>query len=469
MKKILLIYPPFCTPASPPYSITNLYSFLKANCTGQFNIDAIDLNLEYHKMKFPAQQKYFQDMKRWVDYEKAADAYHKATAAAYAENNTKVVKGGKPEFYKEILKQIIDQKPDVVAFSIVYSSQAFYALSLIEGLNEIKNKAGMNDILTVIGGPAVNKKLSDAANYSLNNEVELLELITDNKKGPVLPKKQDSLIAPDFSIYRLDEYFTPMPVLPVKTSTTCYYKKCAFCTHFTDKPYYEYPVEQVKEAISLSGQKLFCLIDDHLPAKRLLKIAQAIKPLGVFWICQLKPTKDFNAAVMRSLYASGLRMVAWGVESGNDRVLGLMNKGTNITDIEQVLKDSHAAGVKNTTYIMLGFPTETKIELLDTIGFLERNKENIDLVSASSFGLQNGSEVYNNPEKFGIAKIIEEERTVLGPKISYEVKEGLSWEETRKLRSRYKGRIGMINKFPNEMNFFREHMLCRIVTEEGQI
>ena len=61
----------------------------------------------------------------------------------------------------------------------------------------------------------------------------------------------------------------------------------------------------------------------------------------------------------------------WGVESGNDRVLELINKGTNVKDIEKVLEDSHNVGIKNIAYILFGFPTEIKEEFLDTIEFLK--------------------------------------------------------------------------------------------------
>ena len=64
MKKVLLVYLPFCTPASPPYSITNLYAFLKANYEGK--VEVLDLNLEFHKLKFPEYQKYFHDG-NWED------------------------------------------------------------------------------------------------------------------------------------------------------------------------------------------------------------------------------------------------------------------------------------------------------------------------------------------------------------------------------------------------------------------
>jgi len=142
--------------------------------------------------------------------------------------------------------------------------------------------------------------------------------------------------------------------------------------------------------------------------------------------------------------------------------LKLMNKGTNKEEVEKVLKHSHEVGIKNVVYIMFGFPGETREEFLETIQFLKDNDEYIDLVSVSIFGLQKDSQVYKNPKKFKITKIIEEQRTVLEPRLTYEVSSGLTNKEAIKLRNNYKKTIEKINKYPRKMNFFREHMLCSI-------
>lgn len=446
MKNVLLVYLPFCTPASPPYSITHIYSFLKANCSD--NIEVLDLNLEFHRRKFPEFQKYSQDISQWKSYRETASQFLKSAKAVYSGNNKKVVKGEKPEFFDEMLAAINGKKPDIVAFSIVYSSQAFYAYALIK---ELKG------IITVVGGPAANDKLVNAGAKMLKNEEELLELILGKK-----PEKINNCITPDFSVYNLGEYFTPKPVIPLKTSTTCYYRKCAFCTHYADIPYHEFPLESVRKAAESSGQKHFFLIDDMIHLKRLLEIAAVMKPLGAKWACQLKPTKDFGFEALKNLRESGLAMIIWGVESGSDRVLGIIRKGTNTKDMEKVLEDSRNAGIINAVYLIFGFPTETKQEFLETIEFMKRNSKNIDLVLPSIFGLQRGTEVYANPSKFGVTKITEHERTVLEPRITYEAGQGLGQEEAALLRQRYKSTIEKINKFPKAMNFFREHMLMQI-------
>ena len=447
--KVLLVYPPFCTPASPPYSLVNLYSFLKNN--SDLDLEILDLNLEFHKLKFKKYQEYFQNFKL-ENYGEISKEYHQISKQVYSENNFKVRNNENPELIKELIEKIEQTKPEYIAFSVVYSSQVFYTLALLRNLK----------IKTIIGGPAINDKLKAAATKAMNNEVELLEFLTKEVDGTSYKIKHEDLncnYALDFNKLSLKDYFTKAPVIPIKTSSTCFYKQCTFCTHHQNKSYVEYPLEQIKQTILKSKQKQFFFIDDTISKKRLLALAEMLKPLKITWTCQLRPTKDLDKKTLDVLYDSGLKMVIWGVESGNDRILKLMKKGTNVKDLTKVLKDSKEAKIKNVLYIMFGFPTETKEEFLDTINLLKENNDDIDLISTSIFGLQTGTPIYMNPKEFQITKINEQKRTVLDPKITYEIKEGLSQKEAETLRKNYKKTIDNINKFPKTMNFFREHLL----------
>ncbi|MBI3032743.1 hypothetical protein HYY69_04670 [Candidatus Woesearchaeota archaeon] len=52
MINVLLVYPPFCTPAAPPYSITYLHTFLRNNLPEEYTVSVIDLNIFFHNKKF---------------------------------------------------------------------------------------------------------------------------------------------------------------------------------------------------------------------------------------------------------------------------------------------------------------------------------------------------------------------------------------------------------------------------------
>ena len=428
---MILVYPPFCTPAVLPYSLARLHAFIRDNYK---NVSVVDLNLEFHKIKF---KELFASMDR--------KEFLKETKEVYSKNNRLVVNGEEPELILEMLNKIGTSK--VVAFSIVYSSQAFYAYALIKRLKEMGVK-------TIIGGPAVNHKLISIADVHLANEVELLEHLKGEKVDCDDLQTKNVI---DFSKFK--KYFSPEPVIPIKTSSACYYQQCTFCTHHNKTKYFEFDLDTIEQ--SLKGQKKVFIIDDMIHKKRLLDIAKIMKKLKIEWMCQLRPTIDLDEETLQTCFDSGLRIVVWGVESGSDRILKLMKKGTNVKDNEKVLLDSHSVGIKNVLYTMFGFPTETKNEFLETIEFLKKNSDNIDLISTSIFGLQPGTEIYKNPEKFGIENIEEKGRTILPPKIKY-TGEGLSTNDAKKLLKNHKKTLEKINKYPKEMNFFRGHMLSLI-------
>jgi len=452
MTKILLVYPPFCTPATPPYSTTNLYAFIRDN--SEFEVEVLDLNLAFHLEKFGKYKEYYRNLSKDYDkeeYSKVSLAYRQETKKLYSENSKKIIKGEKPDLFDESLAKVLERNPDVVAFSIVYSSQAFYAYSLIAALKE-------KSIKVVVGGPAVNEKLRKVADYHAKNKVDLLEWLTGNKF------EGDDECVLDFSIHCLKDYFVPSIVLPLKTSNTCYYKQCTYCTHYDKDEYKEFDLGKIEKtvemAINSSRANHFFLVDEMIPKKRLLELAAIFKKHKAKWTCQLRPTKELDYITLKTLRESGLTMLMWGVESGSDRILGLIKKGTNVKDVEKVLSDSRNAGIKNIAYIIFGFPTETKEEFLETIEFLKKNSESIDLVSTSVFGLQKDTPIFACPEKYGIKDIVLQKRTVLEPKIGYVQESGLTPEKASLLRKKYRRTLGKMDGYPKLMNFFREHMLC---------
>ncbi|MBW3022467.1 radical SAM protein, partial [Candidatus Woesearchaeota archaeon] len=263
----------------------------------------------------------------------------------------------------------------------------------------------------------------------------------------------------DYNIFDINRYFNKEAVLPLKTSHGCYYARCAFCTHHKGERYFEYELNNIEKTIMDTKHKYFFIIDDMVSKGRIIEISKIMKKYNKDWVCQLRPTKDYDCDTLKKLKEAGCNMIIWGVESGCQRVLDIMGKGTNVDDVSKVLQDSHEAGIRNVVYIMFGFPGETEEEFIETVKFLEDNNEAIDLVSTSVFGLQRGSLVYDNPEKYGVYEIVEKPRTVLEPKISFKVKEGLSNDDILRLKQKYRKKIEAINKYPKSMNFFREHML----------
>ena len=439
---LLLVYPPFCTPTMRPYSISYLQGFLTNN---GIKTKCLDLNAKFHRSKF---KEHYQSLKSINDPKSYASLLEQAEISfreTYSKNHKTIVKDEPPELLPEMVHLIVQEKPETVAFSLVYNSQNFYTLALIKELKKL-------NIKIILGGPAVNNKLKEEATF-LANEVEFLHSITKNKDEKY---KYDTI--PHFQDFLAEDYFSLALILPLKTTSTCFYQQCTFCTHFAKVPYFESDLNLIKQTIIQDKAQYLFFIDDMISTPRLLKLAAILKPLAVKWWCQLRPTKDLIPH-LTTLAQAGLSVVGWGFESGSQRILDLIDKGTNIADIQAVFQASHQAGIKNSVQFIIGFPTETKDEFVSTIQFLEKNKDTIDFVSPSLFGLQKGSYIYQHPDEFKIATVNIQNRSVLDEKITFEISEGLNHEQARALRTKYRKSLAKLNKLPAVLNGYKEQML----------
>ncbi|MFH1182447.1 MAG: radical SAM protein [Candidatus Woesearchaeota archaeon] len=450
MKKVLCIYPPFCSPVSPSYSVTYLAQFLQANAL-DFCISILDLNAITHYEQFKAEYAKVKSALEMLDLKEYAKEAHelKIKIEEFSKSeNRKIRIAQKSPVLQFCLDKIASSAPDIVLMSVVYNSQDFFSLQLARELKKL-------GIQVIVGGPAVTAQLKEAATY-LPNEFALLEHLIGHKAG------HSALVARrilDYSVYDFSIYLTSQKVICLKTTSCCYYQRCTFCTHHNFGKYVEYDLEDIKKSIILSESKLVFFTDDMIHKKRLLELAKITKELQIDWMCQLRPMKELDEETFKILHDSGLKVVLLGVESGNNRILSLMDKGTNTAHVELVLQASKKAGITTVTYIIFGFPTETKEEFIDTIRLLKRNIDSIDLISTSVFGLQEGSIVSRDPKKFSIAHVERENRAMLPDKITYGINIGLHKDDARQMKQRYAKTLNSINKFPREMNVYREHML----------
>ena len=74
-----------------------------------------------------------------------------------------------------------------------------------------------------------------------------------------------------------------------------------------------------------------------------------------------------NDATLDLLAANGLREVALGIESGSERVLSYIDKRITPDMIRSVVARLTDRGIRVKGYFILGFPTETRAELTDTV------------------------------------------------------------------------------------------------------
>ena len=102
MKRLLFVYPPFCTPASPPYSVTNLHSLFKDSCV----VSSLDLNVEFHNLFFSNYKDYFKK-NEWVDYDEVSKRCVEDFGDCYQKNHERILKGEQPDGFEELLNLLL--------------------------------------------------------------------------------------------------------------------------------------------------------------------------------------------------------------------------------------------------------------------------------------------------------------------------------------------------------------------------
>ncbi len=243
--------------------------------------------------------------------------------------------------------------------------------------------------------------------------VEIARDFPNNKriyKKP-LGKNLDEYPNPAYHLVDLFSYkrtFDGEQAVTILTSRGCPYR-CSFCglaDHHkiikTRSP--RRVADEIKFLQEKYGINKFNFQDDTFTTnkKRLHKMLDLFKPLNIGFRAHGRSGLDRPEDYVK-LKKAGCEVVAWGIESGSQRMLNLMNKQTTVKKNEEVIQWARDAGLTTRAFFILGFPGETRETVEETKEFIER--VNLDQYFVSNFVPYPGTDVWNNPKKYGIIKI----------------------------------------------------------------
>jgi anaerobic magnesium-protoporphyrin IX monomethyl ester cyclase len=92
------------------------------------------------------------------------------------------------------------------------------------------------------------------------------------------------------------------------------------------------------------------------------------RDVKVGWEC-LSRVDTMDAEVAAGMKRAGCIGVFFGIESGNDSVLGLMNKHITISQASQAVHVAKSAGLRVGAFFIVGYPGENNKTVLDTVRF----------------------------------------------------------------------------------------------------
>ena len=272
--------------------------------------------------------------------------------------------------------------------------------------------------------------------YSRNGEVRLVKERVE--------LRFEELPAPTFDGLPMDLYLSPYPILPVLQSRGCYWGKCTFCTHsfvYGHRYGKQRTHDMVDELQALSKKyktKYFTFSDEAVSPHSLNDVSELMieRRFEFRSLALLKFEKIMDENLFKKMKQAGFIFLMYGLESANDRILSLIDKGTCKQVEHDVLQRSDQAGIWNHSFLFFGFPTETKDEAQETIDFLMNNLNSVHSFGPGVFLLNRDSSCYQYPEKFAISKIMQDPEANIAMNLDFVCDEGMTRQEAVEMNNK---------------------------------
>ena len=371
-------------------------------------------------------------------------------------------------FNEHIIDSMIQDDPDLVGISVTATSQVMPAFTLARQLKE-KNA----DIHITMGGSVFTKLIDNLqqnhllfdlvdsfivfeGEHALLGLIEQLEGKMDFSKVPNLVYKEgdsirvnepfhiediNSLPTPDYDGFPLDRYLSPKRVLPLQGSRGCYWRKCTFCNLHVDNLKFRLrnldlvleDMDRLKE--KYSAEYMF-FSDECMPVKQLDSLSSKLIEKGndIKWMAGIRFDKGLTKDILAKAREAGCLKMVFGLESSNKRVLSLMDKGIETEITKNVIDYCDETGIAVHMYVIVGFPSETREEALETLDFVISNEKFLKSKGASClaclFELEKHAPILRDPGKYGLTKIGHPKQDDLSLGYFYETDKGMTPEES---------------------------------------
>ncbi len=336
--------------------------------------------------------------------------------------------------HRELEEELVKRQPDVIG---VTSSTLTYkpAIEIVKTA-----KKATPDCLTILGGPHVTvmdeQTLSEHPEADIvvrgEGEQTMLELahrisesnlkdlhevagITFRKNGKIVQtpnrpfiQNLDELPFPAYNYLPLSKYrLLGKAYIPIITSRGCP-SQCTFClaSRMLGKRFRTRSPRNVVDELEwlrdTHGADIFAFYDDTFTfdRKRAREICEEMKNRNVDlpWDCRTRVDR-VSKELLAEMRDANCQLIHFGVESGSQKMLDAMKKGTSVKQNEVAIRWAKEVGISVAISVIVGYPGETMDTLRQTLDFIRKTEP--DYVYVCVAIPYPGTELHNLLEELG--------------------------------------------------------------------
>jgi hypothetical protein len=292
-------------------------------------------------------------------------------------------------YFASRLENALKEEPEFIGFSLNYLSQALCTFAM---MGFIRKKNPRQKI--ILGGSLVTSWVKITGNDNIFSGLtdEMIAGAGERKLLDLLNCKDGQINTPPcYRYFPLNDYISPVPILPYSTAQGCYWRQCSFCPEKAeDTPYSPQSPTRVLAQLQTLGDELnpglIHLLDNAISPALLNALAQS--SLGVPWYGFTRITHHLtDEDFCRKLKHSGCTMLKLGIESGDQAVLDALHKGIDLPTVSRALKAIRRAGIATYIYLLFGTPPEDEESAIKTLSFAVEHHDCIDFLNLAIFNL----------------------------------------------------------------------------------
>lgn len=188
----------------------------------------------------------------------------------------------------------------------------------------------------------------------------------------------------------------------IETTRGCPFN-CAFCSQTLRISYgstyrrrsIKTIIDEIKHLLKQNVNAIRFLDDNFINDKKYITtLCKSIikQKLKFKWVIQTR-VELIDEEILYYLKKANCSTICVGVESGENRILNILNKNITKNELEKKIKLIKKFKIWIVNFFMIGNPTETKKEILNTIKFCKKLKP--EIIQVAFFTAYPGSKYYN--------------------------------------------------------------------------